>query len=66
MLVAWDTRDGDEILTSLNYPWDRCDPVWRSGKVLDRTSRGPGLNSPTGPDFIHFLNSVCLLASASS
>ena len=40
MLVAWDTRDGDEILTSLNYPWDRCDPVWRSGKVYDRTSRG--------------------------
>ena len=21
-----DTRDGDEILTSLNYPWDRCYP----------------------------------------
>ena len=51
MLVAWDTRDGDEISTSLNYPWDRCDPVWRSGKVLDRTSRGPGFNSPTGSDF---------------
>ena len=51
MLVAWDTRDGDEILTCLNYPWDRCDPMWRSGKVLDRTSRGPGFNSPTGPDF---------------
>ena len=36
---------------SINYPWDRCDPVWRSGNVLDRTSRGQGFNSPTGPDF---------------
>ena len=36
---------------SKGYPWDRCDPVWLSGKVLDRTSRGPGFNSPTGPDF---------------
>ena len=45
-VVAWDTRDGDEILTSLNYPWDRCDPVWRSGIVLDRRSRSPGFNSP--------------------
>ena len=50
-LLSWDTRDGDEILTSLNYPWDRCDPVWRSGKVLGRTSTGLGFNSPTGPDF---------------
>ena len=62
MFVAWDTRDGDEILTSLNYPWDRCDPVWRSGKVLDRTSRGPGFNSPTGPDF--FTTSIqCVFVS---
>ena len=37
-----DTRNGDEILTSVNYPWDGCDPMWRSGKVLDRTLRGPG------------------------
>ena len=51
MLVAWDTRDGDEILTSLNYTWDSCDPVWRSGKVLDRTLGGPGFNSSMGPDF---------------
>ena len=45
-------------------PWDRCDPMWCSGKVLDRTSRGagPGFNSPTGPDFF----SVRLLASVSS
>ena len=41
-----------------NYPWDHCDPVWCSGKVLDRTLRGPGFNSPTGLDFFHFLNSV--------
>ena len=41
----------DEILTSLNYLWDRCDTVWLSGKVLDQTSRGPGFNSPSGPDF---------------
>ena len=52
MLVAWDSRDSDEILTSQNYPWNRCDPVWRSAKVLDQTSRGPGFNSLTGPDFV--------------
>ena len=28
MLVAWDTRDGDEILTILNYPCDRCRTLW--------------------------------------
>ena len=50
-IVAWDTGDSDEILTSLSYPWVRCDPVWRSGKVLDRTSRGTDFNSTTGPDF---------------
>ena len=60
MLVAWGTRDGDEILTSLNNPWDRCDPVWRSGKVLDRTSRG--FNSSTGPDI--FATSIqCVFVS---
>ena len=56
------TRDDDEILTSLNYPWDRCDPVWRSGIVLDRTSRGPGFNSPTGPDFFT-LSFQCVFVS---
>ena len=62
MLVAWDTRDGDENLTSQNYPWGRCDPVWRSGKVLNRTSRGPGFNSLMGPDF--FTNSIqCVFVS---
>ena len=24
----------------------------------NRKSRGPGFNSPTGPDFFHYLNSV--------
>ena len=62
MLVAWDTRDGDEILTSLNYPWDRCDPVWRSGKVLDWTWRGPGFNSSMGPDFFT-ISIQCVLVS---
>ena len=60
----------DGILTSLYYPWDHCDPVWRSGKVLDRTSRGPkkrpGFNSPTGPDFFTISIQCALLASASS
>ena len=58
MLVAWDTKDSDEILTSLNQPLDSCDPVWRSGKVINRTSRDPGFNSLTGPDFFHCLNTV--------
>ena len=53
-------RDGDEILTSLNYPWDRCDPVWRSGKVLDRTSILRRVLIFSLSQF-----SVCLLASAS-
>ena len=39
------------FLKLINYPWDCCDPVWCSGKVLDRTSRGLGFISPTGPDF---------------
>ena len=65
MLVAWDTTDGDEILTSLNYPWDRCDPVWLSGKVLDRHREARGTILQQSWCF-HYLNSVCLLASASS
>ena len=60
MLVAWDTRDSDGILTSISYPWDRCDPVWHSGKVLDRTSRGPGSFPQQVLIFFNYLNSVCI------
>ena len=69
MLVAWDTSDGDEILTSLNYPWDRCDPVWCSGKVLDRSCviERPGVQFSDGSCLFSLSQfSVCLLASASS
>ena len=56
-----------KILTSLNYPWDRCDPMWRSGKVLYRTSRGPGVRFSDGSWFFSLSQfSVSLLASASS
>ena len=40
------------VLNYINYyPRDCCDPMWRIGEFLDRTSRGPGFNSPMGPDF---------------
>ena len=55
-------RGGNEISTNLNYPWDRCDPMWRSGKVRERTSRSQGFNSSTCPDFFT-ISIQCMLVS---
>ena len=34
MLIALDTRDGDEILPSLNFPRDHCDLCGAVVKLL--------------------------------
>ena len=44
-MVAYDTMWECKILTSLDLHWDHCDPVWRSGKILLRQTRGPGFNA---------------------
>ena len=61
--VRWDEHDFQLQYRHVNnLSLSRMGHLRRRGKDLDRTSRGPGFNSPTGPDFFT-ISKQCVFVS---